>query len=128
MNEESAMTTAHDDDLAAVREAGLLTGRYSTFKPEHGVPVRTSVGRPRFWRHGELPYAKRCTPHGVFKNPDLESLEDQEAVYRLNLSTESDDVIAELAEIAREHPGRPLVLLCYEDTSQDVCHRQWLAA
>lgn len=40
----------------------------------------------------------------------------------------STDVLAALADIANEHPGRPLVVLCFEDVhAGQSCHRTWFA-
>lgn len=116
------MPTKTNPDLTTLRKAGLRTGRFATFKPDQGVPVRTSVGYPRFWRHGALPHARAVTPTTRKTDPG-----DREAAYRLDLSAHADDVLAELAAIARAHPGRPLVLLCFEENPAD-CHRSWLAA
>ena len=43
-----------------------MTGRYAKFRPDLGVPIRSTVGYPRFWRHGQLIHARDITPYGVF--------------------------------------------------------------
>jgi len=115
-------------NIDTIRQAGVLTGRYATFKPEHGTPVRTSVGRPPFWRMGALPHSRSASPYGVFGNKSLGTPEEEEVAYRMRLADQEEELLAELADIAEAHPGKPLVLLCFEDTSVDYCHRQWLAA
>jgi hypothetical protein len=114
-------------DLEIVEKAGLRTARYATFKPEMGVPVRTSVGYPKFWRHGVLPHSRVASPTGVFRNPTLVSLTEQRVAYFQRLGDLRADLLAELADIARANPGQPLVLLCFEDVTKDECHRTWFA-
>lgn len=104
----------------------LATCTYQEFTPDMGIPVRTTVGRPR-WR---LPYeladhAKTLTP-----TRDLLKVEAEDAYesgYRALLTTRGTDAIrAELEEIAAQHEaGRPLVLLCFDKLSvaSTWCHR-----
>jgi hypothetical protein len=116
-------------DLEAI--AGrIVTGRFQTWKPEVGIPIRTSIGRPRSWRHAEQPIHDRdITPYGVAFNAEVEAMPDGgRSVYLDRLDARAGRIVARLAALARQHPGRQLVVLCYENVAAgDVCHRRWLA-
>jgi hypothetical protein len=115
-------------DLRVLTDAGLRTGRYATYRPEFGVPVRTTVGPPRFWRFGPLVHARSVTPFGVFRSAKYVTTDEQRTAYLDHLDHHEGEVLAELAAIARSHWGEPLVLLCFEDVHRgEVCHRTWLA-
>jgi hypothetical protein len=90
------------------------------------VPIRSTVGYPQFWRHGPLWHVTGITPYGVFGKV----LDDDtaRAAYRNRLDDHAEVILASLAEVARRHPGQPVVVLCFEDvhTGQD-CHRRWFA-
>src|SRR5262245_55759695 len=102
--------------LEVVAAAPLLTARYAKFHPGQGVAVRTSVGAPRFWRHGPMCHCKELTPYGVFKNPDLDEA-GQRLAYLARLNDLAAPAIEFLAETARANPGSPLLVLCFEDLS-----------
>jgi hypothetical protein len=114
------------DALELLAHAPLVTGRYQAWKPGDGVPIRSTVGYPQFWRHGPLWHVTGITPYGVFGKV----LDDDtaRAAYRNRLDHHAEVILASLAEVARRHPGQPVVVLCFEDvhTGQD-CHRRWFA-
>ena len=113
-------------DLAVVRSATLATGRYQTWRPEDGVPIRTTVGAPKFWRGPDLVDGRVMAPYGLLSD-DL-TTDEARRRYRQRLDEQADGVAAALATIATEHPGQPLVLLCYENVQAgEQCHRRWLA-
>jgi hypothetical protein len=93
------------DDPARLAATTIVTGRCQTWRLGHGVPVRTTVGAPRFWRHPDLEFARTLAPYGVFR----QGLPDDEArrLYLSRLDARADEVVAELAGIARRHPARP---------------------
>jgi hypothetical protein len=114
-------------DLELLRRAPLVTGRYQTWKPGEGVPIRSTVGYPRFWRHGPLVHARDITPYGVFGRDDLDGAAAQ-AAYVTRLDDLGDTVVFNLAAIARDHPGEQLVVLCFENVpAGESCHRRWFA-
>lgn len=117
------------DDIKTITKTKLVTARYQDFKPDLGIPVRSSVGAPRFWRFGPLAHSRATTPYGVFRNDDLRTLQAQHIAYHARLDELGDEVVTELADIARDHPGEgPLVLLCYENVhAGGDCHRRWFA-
>jgi hypothetical protein len=114
------------DDLTVVRAAGLATARYQDWRPAYRVPVRTTVGTPHFWQHGELEFVPELAPYGIFgrRLPD----DDACARYAARLDRETDRVVAALADLARRHRGRRLCLLCFENVAAgETCHRRWFA-
>jgi hypothetical protein len=114
------------DDLELIATAPLVTGRYQSWKPGDGVPIRSTVGYPKFWRHGPLLDATGITPYGVFgKGLDNDTAR---AAYRERLDRHAGANLAGLGDIARRHRGQPLVVLCFEDVhAGQVCHRRWFA-
>jgi hypothetical protein len=103
-----------------------MTGRFQTFEPAMGVPVRSTVGVPRFWKHGEMDHARDATPYGIFGS----ALDDEAAwlAYLERLDRRSGQLVGFLADVARRHPGQPVVVLCFEDVhAGQVCHRRWMA-
>jgi hypothetical protein len=104
----------------------LVTGRYRWWQPTDGVPIRSTVGYPRFWRHGRLWHAKEITPYGIF-GKGLAHDEGRRR-YLARLDHYADAILTDLAALARQHPGQALCVLCFEDvTSGQVCHRRWFA-
>lgn len=112
--------------LATIRAAGLRTGRYQTWKPVYGTPVRTSVGAPKFWR-GALAAIPQLAPFGIFGQQMSE--DDFRHRYLARLDRYAGEIVAALAAIARSRPGTPLVLLCFDDIELAgvFCHRTWAA-
>lgn len=43
----------------------LATVRYQTWRPVDGVPIRSSVGEPKIWRHGPLIFVRELAPFGI---------------------------------------------------------------
>jgi hypothetical protein len=113
-------------DLALVCSTTLVTSRYQTWRPDDGVPIRTTVGAPKFWRGPDLVDGRITAPYGLLS----EELPTDEARrrYRQRLDDRADCVVATLASIATRHPDQTLCLLCYEDVhAGEECHRRWLA-
>jgi hypothetical protein len=113
-------------DLDVLEAAPLLTGRYQNWRPEHGVAVRSTVGTPKFWRHGELIHARAITPYGVFGSGlDVDAAR---SAYVARLEARAQSVVAFLAAVARQHPGQPVVVLCFDNVhAGESCHRRWFA-
>jgi hypothetical protein len=115
-------------DLELLRATGLATSRYVSWCPEHGVPVRITVGYPRFWgSRPKLVDFRLVAPYGLM-GKDLPTDECHRR-YVERLDDLGDQVVATLAGIARDTPaGVTLVLLCFEDVlAGEQCHRRWLA-
>ena len=101
----------------------LRTGYYGGYRPEYGVPVRTSVGSPRWWK-GELEHIRRVSPYGVFGQAEGA---EYERLYIAKLDTlDAGSLAQRFAEISARHDNRPLVLCCFEKDPAD-CHRSILA-
>lgn len=106
----------------------LATCSYREYRPEMGVPVRISLGRPRWWTtpipdSASIP---ELTPRGSYLNaPEPDFLE----AYDAQLSRYGTGHLqARFAAIAGVH-GEPLVLLCFENLATgDLCHRRQFAA
>ena len=105
----------------------LYTASYSDFDPAWGVPVRTSVGEPKWWPE-PLAHLRRVAPYG------LREVTDQDEFARLyfeRLDNAGPEAISDrLIALSATHQGRPLVLLCFEDLRRPGawCHRRLLAA
>jgi hypothetical protein len=113
------------DELELIAAAPLVTGRYQSWRPSDGVPVRTTVGQPRFWRGPALVDGRVLAPFGLL-DPHL-LVDESQRLYRQRLDIRADRIVATLARIATQHPGEPLVLLCFERVPGEECHRRWFA-
>jgi hypothetical protein len=89
------------------------------------VPVGITVGPPRF----KIPYRDRLVYVREAAPKGLRSIEDRDeflvAYYRLLEEHGFEFYVERFTVIAREAPG--VVLLCFEDTEKDFCHRQAFA-
>jgi hypothetical protein len=110
----------------------LYTARYQEFLPEWGIPVRSTIGAPRF----HLPYQLAGWWRGV--TPEREWLRgvpyvDFRRLYRHKLHKQGVDRLMAAAESfvpAGEDPTHAkLVALCYEDIRKpgEWCHRELMA-
>lgn len=105
----------------------LRTSRYTGFQPEYGVPVRVTVGAPR-WFPYPYEYVPALAPYGILKNANLPTLAMRRDAFMRRLDSKRDEMLAALDELAAKYPGVPLVLLCYENVHKgEVCHRRWIA-
>lgn len=109
----------------------LKTGRYHDHRPAHGVAIATSLGRPKWPLPYEIAAAIRdLMPFGLLGLPEDEfGLRYLDRLDRLG----ADRLRAQFEKIAQDHPGQPLVLLCWENVlAGDMCHRRiaadWLEA
>src|SRR3954468_13373472 len=101
----------------------LATSYYGGYQVEYGVPVRTSVGTPRWWKR-ELEHVRRITPYGVFGQAEGA---EYERLYLARLDQIDVNSLAQrFADISARHDNRPLVLLCFEKNPAE-CHRSLLA-
>ncbi|WP_225846913.1 hypothetical protein [Streptomyces sp. HPF1205] len=107
----------------------LATSRYQNWRPEHGIPIGITVGRPRFVRY-EFLRVSSLAPHELFKPPykDIDDIPVERQVYRERLVTHREEILADLTAIAQAHPDQTGVLLCFEDVNKgEACHRRWAA-
>ena len=111
------------EDLALLAAAPLVTGRYAAFRPEHGVPIRSTCGAPKRFRGGPLVFARQLAPWGLLSP----TISDDEARRRY-VARLDDTIVMFLAGVARAFPGQQLVVLCYENVhAGQHCHRRWFA-
>jgi hypothetical protein len=107
----------------------LHTSRYSAFTPAAGtVPVRVTIGAPRFPLKYDLEYVVRelAPDRAYFNRPRPEF----EAAFRAQLDGRGSEAIGRrLAAIAAQEDAHTLVLLCFEDLTQPglFCHRRIFA-
>jgi hypothetical protein len=115
-----------NDDLAVLRACGIVTTRYHSWKPTDGVPVRSTVGEPKFWRGPQLVDGRVLAPFGLL-DPTMPDDEARRR-YVARLDGNADRIVGTLAEVARSHGGRQLCVLCFENVhAGEVCHRRWFA-
>lgn len=102
----------------------LGTACYSLFRPDMGVPVATSVGKPK-WMPG-IDAINEMAPYGLLTGyTEFEF----RLKYHDRLDKNEDKVKAALLRLSAKYPGERLVLLCWEDLRKpDLwCHRTMLA-
>ena len=118
-------------DLVLLSKTPIVTARYTGFRREHGVPVRTTVGAPKYWRsnrQGDLVHFKEMAPYKILGNAALKTDEDQRRAYWMRCEELAVPIVQTMAEIARTHPDQTLCLLCFEDVHKgQQCHRRWFA-
>lgn len=107
----------------------LFTNRYQQFQPAQGVPVRITLGAPRF----KLPYrithsVRELAPQRVYFSKPLSEFT---TAYRADLDACGVQRIADrLKQVAEAEGDHRLVLLCFEDLTdpRQWCHRRIFAA
>ncbi|MCR8573111.1 hypothetical protein [Streptomyces sp. Isolate_219] len=107
----------------------LFTNRYQAYQPPQGVPVRITLGAPRF----KLPYSLTHAVRELAPRRDYLSWPEPEftKAYRASLDRLGPAWIAgRLKAIAAAENDHRLVLLCFEDLSKpDLwCHRRTFAS
>jgi hypothetical protein len=114
----------HHDDVAALSACGIVTTRYASWRVADGVPVRATVGEPKFWRGPSLVFVRELAPWGLL-DPQIPTDECRRR-YVARLDAQAERVVVALAEVAGSHAGRRLCVLCFEDVhAGEVCHRRW---
>lgn len=100
----------------------VLTASYRTYRPDLGVPVRISLGRPE-----NLAVADSLTdlmPFGIFRRYEGAEFDRR---YRARLDRIGvEKIAATFRDLGLAYGGTPLVLLCFEPPGQP-CHRRTFA-
>lgn len=107
----------------------ILTGCFSHYRPKHGIAVRISLGKPKWFPNEgrDLPFVKALAPAPwYFDEPDDDTFRRR---YRHQLHRWTPQrVLAELQGIAVAADCPRLVLCCFEADPMQ-CHRstwaQW---
>jgi hypothetical protein len=104
----------------------IVTSSYRRYSPGDGVPVRITLGKtPPYFSYPHETLRVLAPPPWVFK---IEDEEQFRRAYRHHLYRATAERIAQaLEEIASRHPGRRLVLLCFEADARE-CHRSMFAS
>jgi hypothetical protein len=102
----------------------LATSYYAGFHTSMGVPIRTSVGTPKWWR-GELEAVRRLMPPYAALHIEDAAKFERLCVERLD-RIDVEDLYERLESLSTRHGGRRLVLLCFERDPAE-CHRSILA-
>ncbi|WP_369380404.1 hypothetical protein [Streptomyces sp. cg36] len=109
----------------------FATCSYLEFRPEMGLPVRTTAGEARFIRYRVAGWLDALTPSRWFINkPDAEFTH-----FMIQKIEEAgvDRIVAQAQAIADHHgqPDATIVLLCFENLKTkaggDWCHRSLVA-
>jgi len=102
----------------------LATSSYNQFHVSMGVPVRTSMGMPKWWG-GAVEFVSDLRPVTTWRSMD--GPVDDERRYRSLLYKRAEHVFDQLDELTAKYgPDQPLVMLCYENVMKgDYCHRTW---
>jgi len=112
-------------------EFTAATSRYQRFNAADGVPVRTTMGHPRFKLGYEPVNVPELAPAGVFRNPAFSTVPQMIVGYTERLDRLQADIISTCNRIAQANGGQRLVFLCFDDVQppvRDYCHRTWLSA
>ena len=118
----------HDQSSALQRTEGtearlsaVATCSWRAYTPDMGVPVRVTLGRPPGWFRYEHEEVRLLAPPGyAFRLGDWDEFRRK---YRHHLyRTTVPRMRHAFAEIAERHPGKTLVLCCFEARIED-CHR-----
>ncbi|MET8677019.1 hypothetical protein ABZW18_05320 [Streptomyces sp. NPDC004647] len=107
----------------------LFTNRYQEYTSAQGVPVRITLGAPRFRLSYQLKHSVRelAPRREYFSRP----LPEFTTAYRADLDELGARWVAErLRQITEAEGDHRLVLLCFEDLSDPAqwCHRRIFAA
>ncbi len=108
----------HDDHTLR-----LFTQRYSNFTPDQGVPIRTTLGHPRFKLRYELA--------GVMTElaPDRAWFKAAKDVFRVNYRAKldllgTDEIVRRVSKFTDPAGDPRAVLLCFDDLTKGAwCHR-----
>jgi hypothetical protein len=113
-------------DIDVIAEAGIVTSRYQDWQAACGVPVRITVGEPKFWKGPRLADGRTLAPWGLL-DPSIPT-DECRRLYVARLDAGAERTVAVLARMVEQHPGERLVLLCFENVhGGEVCHRRWFA-
>lgn len=126
------VTAPHVDPVtftAVQQPLRLATSRYRGFQPSWGVPVRITVGYPRGVRY-KCENVPALAPWELFRPPykGINDIPVERLVYFRRMADHEEEILAQLARLAQQHPDERCVLLCYEDVNGgEACHRRWAA-
>jgi hypothetical protein len=113
----------------------FATCTYSEFKPDMGIPVRTTVGAPRWFPHKDMAHWKNASPLPYMLNMPIDQYREH---YLAMLDKHGADVLYDDAHFIQQqfeqqskYPSDRVVILCFDNLSKpgNWCHRtmwaQW---
>jgi hypothetical protein len=101
---------------------GVYTSSFSRFRPEWGVPVAITVGKPGWFEPAYETWGT-VAPFGLL---DLESEAEFTRRYRHSLHRKTPRILRELEDLIAAYEPAALILLCFERPGE-FCHRRLLA-
>lgn len=126
------MTSVPAQGLANVLPP-LVTASWSTvaalrrgYRFDVGVPVRISVGVPKFIEGADrFPLVRGLAPFGLLNTPP----DHFRAAYVARMEAQVGRIVQDLNDVALDYAGSTLILCCFEIVPEQ-CHRsiaaQWL--
>lgn len=107
----------------------IATCSFTAYRPEMGLPVRTSTGNARFFKYRPLANLPEAAPFGIFGNDAYMGKPDAFRDAYLRRLDDNAEAITATLKVLAEESGLPPVLLCFENLSDPSkhCHRTWLA-
>lgn len=108
----------------------LFTCSYQEYKPEMGLAVRISLGKPKWWPENALhprAFVWEITPRREYLRASDEEYERQffGQLERYGVN----EIDQKFRQIAQSLGEQRLVLLCFEDLSKNtLCHRRDFAS
>jgi hypothetical protein len=122
---DPTVTEAATVGPVASEPLNLATSDYRSFDFAWGVPIITTVGKPRRGPLAGVDAIGAIAPYGLFNvKPAL-----PEPVFRSRyverLAEKADEIDVALHDLAAAHPGERLVVCCWckVSTLDDFCHR-----
>lgn len=123
-----ALRAIESNPMTTLAQVALRTCSYSAYRPEMGVAVAVSVGKPR-WKKGTYEWCNPLAPYGIFNRSPRPEYEEYLGLYLARLESGRPAIEAGLTAIARTHPTRALVLCCWcklDGSEENWCHRSML--
>lgn len=105
----------------------LWTGCWSHYRPRHGLAVRISLGRPKWFANEarDVPFVKALAPAPWYLNEPDDAVFERKYRHQLHRWT-VEGVLRDLTTVAEEHGSTRLVLCCFEADPLG-CHRSMFA-
>lgn len=108
----------------------IFTSRFSHQIPDELQAVGIAIGEPKWRLPYSVVYYKKIAPYGSFGIED--EREFKKSYFRQLNKIGFENIKSDLEQLSKQFGDKDLVLLCYENTAHDWCHRthfsQWWEA